>query len=296
MKKFLEPQRRYEEQMKKFLEPQRRYEEQMKKFLEPQRRYEEQMKKFLEPQRRYEEQMKKFREPQRRYEEQMKKFLEPQRRFEEQMKKFLEPQRRYEEQIKKFLRPLNNYLSEPEMGTFTIDPNGVITVNNETVEVDMVTESIASITDQIANGDNFLDQFFEGIGKLKTALRIAIVYLILPYFLSIIANLTTPLFEEWWKDHYSTDKRVAKKELGQLAANYYDDNELSKYRFVNTKILHVRLNKSTHSRKVGVLTFGKIIRVLEKSRSWSLIEYQDNEYFEVRRGWVFSRYISKFKK
>ena len=310
MERYLEPQRRLQEQMERYYEPQRRLQEQMERYLAPQRRLQERMENYYEPQRRLQEQTERYLAPQRRLQEQMERYLEPQRRLQEQMERYLAPQRwlqermekyyapqlRLQERIEKYFLPLSNYLSEPGMENFAVNLNGLITVNNETVEVNEINETITSISNQLVVGANFLDQFFEVLGKLKSAVRIAVIYLILPYFLAIMANLTTPLYEEWWKNHFSSDKRIAKKELYLHATDLYDDHELNEYRFVNTRVLHVRKSGYAHSQMIGVLTFGKVVSLLEKSKNWSLIEYYDDDNYEIRHGWVFSRYLSTFKK
>jgi len=44
------------------------------------------------------------------------------------------------------------------------------------------------------------------------------------------------------------------------------------------------------------LEFGQIVKVLHKSRKWTLIEYENDEDEVIIQGWVFSRYVKKFKR
>ena len=118
----------------------------------------------------------------------------------------------------------------------------------------------------------------------------------MPYFLAIIANLTTPIYEEWWKEYADYDQREAKKEIIREAHDLYSTEELFEYRFVYASILNVRESSSTKSKIIGDLHLGKAVKLIKKVKSWSFIEYQDSMTSEVKKGWVFSRYLRKFEK
>ncbi|TAA47914.1 SH3 domain-containing protein [Corallincola spongiicola] len=296
MEKYLEPQRRLQEQMKKVLEPQLRLQEQMEKVLEPQRRLQEQMNKYLEPQRRIQEQMERYLEPQRRLQEQMEKYLEPYRGVQEQLKKIREPQRLLHEQINKYLNPLGDYLSSPLMERIAVGSDGVVSVSDEIVEIQEIKDSVEKITKGYSSTEEFLEQLFKILEKLSDGARTLVIYLILPYFLAIIANLTTPIYEEWWKEYADYDQREAKKEIIREARDLYSTEELFEYRFVYASTLNVRELGTTKSNIVGVLHLGKAVKVINKAKNWSFVEYQDSLTGEVKAGWVFSRYLHKFEK
>ncbi len=268
----------------------------MEKYLEPQRRLQEQMEKYLEPQRRLQEQMEKYLEPQRRLQEQMEKYLEPQRRLQEQLNKILEPQRLLHDQINKYLNPLNDYLSSPLMDLIAIGSDGVISVSEEIVDIQEINDSVESISKDYLSAEEFLEQLFHILEKLGNGARIVVIYLILPYFLAIIANLTTPIYEEWWKEYADYDQREAKKEIIREALDLYSIEQLFEYRFVYASTLNVRESGSIKSKITGVLHLGKAVKLINKVKSWSFIEYQDSLTNEIKQGWVFSRYLQKFEK
>ena len=296
MEKYLEPQHRIQEQMEKYLEPQRRIQEQMNKYLEPQRRIQEQMNKYLKPQRRIQEQMEKYLEPQRRLQEQMNKYLEPQRKLQEQLQHYLEPQRLLQDQLSKYLNPLNEYLSSPLMGNIVVGSSGEISVSDEVVDAKAVSKSIESLSNDYSTTEEFLEHFFKLLEKLSNSARIVVIYLVLPYFLAIIANLTTPIYEEWWKEYTELDQRSAKKEIIREANELYGPEELNGYRFVYASILHVRKSGNINSEIIGELYLGKSVKVHEKLKRWSFVEYQDSDSGDIKKGWVFSRYLHKFIK
>jgi len=296
MDKLLEPQRRLQEQMTKYLEPQRKLQEQMQKYLEPQRQLQGHMKKYLEPQKRLQEQLEKFLEPQRQLQVQMEKYLEPQRKLQAQMQKYLEPQRKLQEQLSKYIRPLNDYLSDPVMESILINSEGSISVSDKVLDVESVTKSIESFTGDYSSTEEFLHSFFQWLERLGDATRAAVIYLVLPYLLAIIANLTTPIYKERWKEYADIDHRTAKKEIIREANEFYSPEDLKGYRFVYTTTLHVRKLGNMSSEIIDDLYLGKTVSVLNKEKRWAFIEYHDDDTGSLKQGWVFSRYLHKFNK
>lgn len=296
MEKYLEPQRRLQEQMENALEPQRRLQEQMEKILEPQRRLQEQMNKYLEPQRRIQEQMERYLEPQRRLQEQMEKYLEPYRGVQEQLNKILEPQRLLHDQINKYLNPLGDYLSSPLMERIAVGNDGAISILDEIVDIQELKDSVESITKDCSSTEEFLEQLFKILEKLSNGARTLVICLIWPYCFAIIANLTTPIYEEWLKEYADYNQREAKKEIIREARDLCRTEELFEYRFVYASTLNIRELGSTKSNVIGVLHLGKAVKIINKAKSWSFVEYQDSLTGEVKTGWVFSRYLRKFEK
>jgi len=254
------------------------------------------MDEILNPHRRWQEQIERILEPQRRLQVQMEKYLEPQRRIQEQMSKYLEPQRLIQDQINRYLNPLNEYLSSPLMDSIVVGNDGAITVSEEKVDIREINEGVERLSKDYSSTQEFLEQLFSLLEKLSNGARIVVIYLVLPYFLAIIANLTTPIYEEWWKEYADYDQREVKKEIIREAYGLYSTEELFEYRFVYASILNVRESSSTKSKIIGELHLGKAVKLIKKSKSWSFIEYQDSMTSEVKKGWVFSRYLRKFEK
>ena len=71
-----------------------------------------------------------------------------------------------------------------------------------------------------------------------------------------------------------------------------EENEQGQYRLVKTDEMMVRITNMKNSQSVGLVNFGTVAKVLYKNKSWSLIEYEnDNE--EIITGWVYTRYLEK---
>lgn len=71
---------------------------------------------------------------------------------------------------------------------------------------------------------------------------------------------------------------------------------ISHLRFVNVNNLNIRnISSATKKAKIlGQLNLGDVIKIIDKKKNWTKI-YFENENVTIK-GWVFTRYISKFKK
>ena len=97
-----------------------------------------------------------------------------------------------------------------------------------------------------------------------------------------------------------TIEKNIKIEVNNILNVNFDSNEvkqqvLNQYRYVSTNSLVVRKDKSVGSKAIYTLEFGQVVRLVYKNKNWSLIEYVDEDD-NIIKGWVFTRYISKFKK
>lgn len=91
------------------------------------------------------------------------------------------------------------------------------------------------------------------------------------------------------------DTKIITKEIKHAVKKLpLDATALSSYRFVIIESLAVRRSPKMESEKIDKIPLGKMVRIVEKRRNWSLIEYmnQDGEYVY---GWTHTRYLEKFK-
>jgi uncharacterized protein YgiM (DUF1202 family) len=70
-------------------------------------------------------------------------------------------------------------------------------------------------------------------------------------------------------------------------------NTLSDFRYVSADILHVRQQPNRSSQIIAKLSCGQPVMLISKGKSWSLVEWTSEEV--TIRGWVSSRYLSRFK-
>lgn len=292
--RILEPQRRLEEQVEKLLAPQRLLEEQMEAWLAPQRRLEEQVAKLLAPQRLLDEHVERLLEPQRRLEERMREWLKPHNLFQDQINRLLEqPYLGYQEQVASLLRSVEG----PDAALIAeFVSNGDATAPEPAAEdIAQVAECLERIAASSSTLVDFLQKLAKWLPKLSAAAQALLLHLWLPFIVSIAAAMCTPLLEDWWKNLESTDTRNAKKEIITRAEDAYPSETLRGFRFVKATVLHVREADSIKSNVVSELSFGKVVRVISRRGGWILVEYMDDHTDELAQGWVFGRYLSRFR-
>ncbi|MDP2363488.1 MAG: SH3 domain-containing protein [Ignavibacteria bacterium] len=172
-----------------------------------------------------------------------------------------------------------------------INGDGTFSVGNESVSQEEILEYI---NDFSINYESYIDSINGFIEQLKNlsnpVIKVVLIYLFIPYFIAIFANLTTSYWEEQWNQFPNLSTREVKKEIISSANGNYNSQFLRDHPFVATKILYVRKYESTRAEMVDELYIGKTVKVIDKKRSWCLIEYQDSDANELKQGWVFSRY------
>lgn len=90
--------------------------------------------------------------------------------------------------------------------------------------------------------------------------------------------------------------QAAKKAIQENAKAAVGSAEiLAEYRFVSAKLLIVRQNPKARSPEVGRLSFGKAVKLLKKEKDFALVIWTDKESGAEIQGWVFARYLGKFK-
>jgi hypothetical protein len=90
--------------------------------------------------------------------------------------------------------------------------------------------------------------------------------------------------------------QAAKKAIHESARVAVGSLEiLADYRYVSIKVLIVRRNPCARSSEVGNLPFGRVVKLLKKEKDFSLVIWTDKDTDTEIQGWVFSRYLGKFK-
>lgn len=260
------------------------------------RKQQAQIAKAMEPFRAQQAQMAKVMEPFRAQQTQMAKFMEPFRAQQAQIAKVMEPFREQQAQINKLLKPLGEHLLSSSFDSIELNQDGSISFEGSIVEADTLNDCINVITIESDAGDYTSDSFVKWFNSLSYILKTVVACLLMPYCLSIFANLTTPIYEDWYQEITMTDQRSAKREVIKEANRLYDFTELKDYSFVIASVLHVREFGNKQSEIIDELYLGKTVKVVNKLKRWTLVEFFDKNAGEIKQGWVFSRYLEKFTK
>ena len=184
------------------------------------------------------------------------------------------------------------------------------TIEPEDLEELNIENTLDGVLVDINDGITLQQRVVELVNKLNT--KYPFIFMIFMMFvyspiqsaiddavLSAIKGTTTPIIEQ----AQTTDFKVIKKNIKIEVNNNLNINLESKdardkllkiYGYVSTDSLIMRQSNKVKSRALHSLKFGQVIKIIHKDRNWTLVEYESDE--DVIRGWVFTRYISTFKK
>jgi hypothetical protein len=142
-----------------------------------------------------------------------------------------------------------------------------------------------------------LNNLVEEIRSQKDPLTQKILmWFIYPLIVAIFVSFINPVIDYHVESYLNADKRTLSKQLKKsVKSSITDENILGEFRYVSADILNVRYSASKKSESIGYLRFGYTVIVIERQKSWTLIEWNDRDTDAQVTGWVFSRYLAKFK-
>lgn len=174
-------------------------------------------------------------------------------------------------------------------------------------EIDIILDtSVIDINENIT----FWEQIAEFINKF--APKHPNIYILLCIFvfspiqsaiddavLNLIREKTVPIIQEAQTQDYKVIEKNLKIEVNNtlninIESQDAKDELLKGYGYVSAEKLIMRRTNRVKSRAVHTLEFGQVVKIINKNRNWTLVEYEDDE--DIIQGWVFTQYISKFKK
>lgn len=80
-----------------------------------------------------------------------------------------------------------------------------------------------------------------------------------------------------------------------MNSTFENKDALRTLRYVSADVLTVRAFASVKSVPIGYLRFSSTVLIIKKQKAWTLIEWRDSGTDAQITGWVFSRYLEKFR-
>ena len=190
------------------------------------------------------------------------------------------------------------------------------------------TEAIGLYNDELSQADDinldindvFLDDSLTIQEKLyniwekvksKNIIVVLLVYnfIILPIFNPIKETYDDFVYESLCNAVQSITENVSNKDGKQLNKSIKNnaikelnndsctnkEDILNTYRFVSCDNLNVRSKNTINSAVIYCLNKGDVVKIINKQKNWTKIEYKNDDETISVTGWVFTRYISKFK-
>lgn len=162
----------------------------------------------------------------------------------------------------------------------------------------------------INDGISLQQKIVDFVNKIKT--KYPIMFFIFLYFIfppiqdgviggvtQLIKGTTAPITEQTQITDYKAVEKNIKIEVNNtfninIESKDIRDKLLKIYGYVSTDELVIRKSNRINSRALYTLEFGQVVRIIHKDRNWTLVEYESDE--DTIRGWVFTRYVSRFRK
>jgi len=149
----------------------------------------------------------------------------------------------------------------------------------------------APIHDDSSRSKSFTELFSQIPQWLQVLVLFIFLQVIVPQLNSISANLLTPHVDRIVSDDSLTDReKVTKiKNIDRGTAIYIP----SDLRFIAGERVWLRSEPSASSDGIDLLALGQVVVFIDKKRNWTkvMVEYDG----DVVSGWVFTRYVRKFK-
>ena len=130
---------------------------------------------------------------------------------------------------------------------------------------------------------------------LSPRVRSFIATIVVSYIISIIANIHTPMWMNLFGINEADGSISTKKDISNDALELFEIGQLREYRFVYTESLIVRAGPGKKHDEIFAVKRGAIVRPIVRIGGWTKIEYETGDG-EIISGWVYSRYLEKFKE
>jgi hypothetical protein len=179
-----------------------------------------------------------------------------------------------------------------------ISQDGAVNLGGESASALEVNETVEGLFSLIHEPD-FLDSIWERLKEFKIPIQAIILWILDKIFLSIcigiIINMITPHIQSYF-DKFSF---MCKREVTQAIKSIPHEiniNAFRGFRVVTGDRLRLRENPSMKAKILGELHRGKIVRVIEKRRNWTLVEVMYEDSTGGLQGWVATRYIAVLRR
>jgi hypothetical protein len=200
----------------------------------------------------------------------------------------------WEKQVELFTRPayLDSFLRtlehDAELYNEVIDNGSGVPVNVAGAEL-LLGELAEAETPE-----RFAELLSQCPTWLKWALVNFLVIVVFPFVTGISVNLVTPSVQAYLDNSPPPAPREQVKGLRNLSMGDIGV-ALSTYRFVTAQKLVLRRTPSSRAEQVDALSFGQVVAIVSSKRDWTEVTYEYGDGTVVS-GWVYTRYLQKFRR
>ena len=189
-------------------------------------------------------------------------------------------------------------IEEDEIRELHIQNDGTVVLDGETVTSGEIEHAITEFVTQRQQ------DLRAWLASLRRPLRKVVSFLLTSILSAVIQILITPyldesiplqiqqLREELLLDGART-RREVKEAIKQLHQKHQD---LSEWRVTIASVLNVRAGRANKAKIIDRLPIGSIVHFIGKHGTWVLIEYKSADDGNMRKGWVYRKYLQRLEK
>lgn len=169
-------------------------------------------------------------------------------------------------------------------------------IDLDSINISSIERELESTESEFRAMENRADciRVFSKLSPLIQAILLFIsMQVFLPQINSILANLITPIVENYLESSKKTDKQKI-KEIKKISLRL-EELDTADLRFITGNNVRLRANPSTKSEIYDELVLGQVVTVLNKKKNWIEVTYEYEDKKPIS-GWVFTRYTAKFVK
>ncbi|MTI47850.1 MAG: SH3 domain-containing protein [Firmicutes bacterium] len=197
-------------------------------------------------------------------------------------------------------------MSDIDFNKVHLDTNGTLSYCDEIIELDDTIQEIEVLSSKGTTIQERISNTIDNMKKKQIVILFLITFLIFQPIQEYYNNWATATIEKAIDsiklslvNNVSAKsvsvKKVVRNEVStsindDILKSYIDNN----YRYVSIDCLNVRLSNSINSKIIGDLHLGEVVKIVNKQRNWTLIEFKDENQENYIKGWIFTRYIKRF--
>jgi uncharacterized coiled-coil DUF342 family protein len=270
---------------------------------DPLKEHGEMMDSISDPMKGLRESMALMSDPLKKHREMMESFSNPMKDLRTSLKHLSDPFSEIQNTLLKSssLKSMRDIALEVQ-SDIEIDKEGFVSLSSKRIiaadlqELSNTIFQSSSITESRSLEESINNLIDEIKAQKDPLTQKILIYFVYPLIIIVIASFLNPIVDHYVQPYLNSDKRVLAKELKARVNSAVDNKELlNTFRFVSADILNVRSSPSVKSEIIGNLRFSSSVMVIEKRKNWTLIEWNNPETDAEITGWVFSRYLVKFR-
>jgi hypothetical protein len=177
-----------------------------------------------------------------------------------------------------------------------IQPDGSLALDGDTVTLTEVEETVS---DFLERPEQYLDNLQSILARLRKPLQEIIKLLLSAVIGALLQIILTPYLDQSMErgfrqlqDEIHKEGTHTRREL-RRALKQQKHLDLFEWRMVTGTGLDVKIYRSTKASVRERLEFGTIVRVINKHREWTLIEYISPDTETLAQGWVYNKYLKR---